>query len=309
MSYTLHKDLKAKSISYGDSRAASSIKYIVFHYTGNKTDTAKANANYFATSNTRAAGAHYFVDDTTVYQSIDDLKIAYAVGGSKVSEGVAAGGGTLYGKCTNANSISIEMCSKNGVITDATIENVVTLAKTLMKKYNVDSDHLCTHFMVTGKSCPGWTGWIKKDLSKWNSLKAKLTSTTTSTKVTYKTVSYSVKVTASDGLNCRKEPDSKATKVKTYAYGTVLKITREQDGWGYTGEGWVSLSYTEKVSSEYKVKVTATSLNIRSGAGTSYSVVGTVSKDEVYTIVEEKNGFGKLKSGAGWISLSYVKKV
>jgi N-acetylmuramoyl-L-alanine amidase CwlA len=149
MSYTLHKDLKAKSISYGDSRAASSIKYIVFHYTGNKTDTAKANANYFATSNTRAAGAHYFVDDTTVYQSIDDLKIAYAVGGSKVSEGVAAGGGTLYGKCTNANSISIEMCSKNGVITDATIENVVTLAKTLMKKYNVDSDHLCTHFMVT----------------------------------------------------------------------------------------------------------------------------------------------------------------
>ena len=32
-------------------------------------------------------------------------------------------------------------------------------------------------------------------------------------------------------------------------------------------------------------------------------------KNEVYTIVEEKDGWGKLKSGTGWIKLSYAKKV
>ena len=32
-------------------------------------------------------------------------------------------------------------------------------------------------------------------------------------------------------------------------------------------------------------------------------------KKKKYTIVEEKNGWGKLKSGAGWISLAYTKRV
>lgn len=63
----------------------------------------------------------------------------------------------------------------------------------------------------------------------------------------------------------------------------------------------------------YKVKITAKSLNVRAGAGTKYKVVTQVKKDEVYTIVEEKNvgsnKWGKLKSGAGWIHLGYTKKV
>lgn len=59
----------------------------------------------------------------------------------------------------------------------------------------------------------------------------------------------------------------------------------------------------------YKVKINTNVLNVRSGAGTSYKVNTTVKKNEVYTIVDEKNGWGKLKSGAGWISLAYTKKV
>lgn len=70
--------------------------------------------------------------------------------------------------------------------------------------------------------------------------------------------------------------------------------------------------YPESKSFEfvpYKVKITATTLNVRAGAGTSYKVNTTVKKGEVYTIIAESNGFGKLKSGAGWVSLSYCKKV
>ena len=60
---------------------------------------------------------------------------------------------------------------------------------------------------------------------------------------------------------------------------------------------------------EYKVKVTAGALNIRNGAGTAYKINGVIRDKGVYTIVDEKNGFGKLKSGQGWISLSYTQKV
>lgn len=74
---------------------------------------------------------------------------------------------------------------------------------------------------------------------------------------------------------------------------------------------WVynkDLSLVGGTSTSYTVKITADVLNVRTGPGTGYAVATTVKQNEVYTIVEEKNGWGKLKSGAGWISLDYVKK-
>ena len=59
----------------------------------------------------------------------------------------------------------------------------------------------------------------------------------------------------------------------------------------------------------YKVKVTADILRVRKEANSTSKIVDRIRKGEVYTIVEEKNGWGKLKSGIGWISLSYVAKV
>ena len=58
----------------------------------------------------------------------------------------------------------------------------------------------------------------------------------------------------------------------------------------------------------YTVKITADVLYVRAGAGTNYKVNTQVRKGEVYTIVGESNGWGKLKSGAGWISLEYTSK-
>lgn len=59
----------------------------------------------------------------------------------------------------------------------------------------------------------------------------------------------------------------------------------------------------------YKVKVTASALNIRSGAGTSFPVVGVIKDKGVYTIIENKGSWGRLKSKVGWIHLGYTKKV
>ena len=80
-------------------------------------------------------------------------------------------------------------------------------------------------------------------------------------------------------------------------------------------------STTKKTSSskEFKVKITATSLIVRSGAGTKYAQVKAngkllyLAKNDIYTIVDTKtvdgSKWGKLKSGAGWINLSFTKTV
>lgn len=57
------------------------------------------------------------------------------------------------------------------------------------------------------------------------------------------------------------------------------------------------------------VKVTASALNIRKGPGTKYPVTGCITDKGVYTIIEKKSGWGKLKSGKGWIYLKYTKGV
>ena len=59
----------------------------------------------------------------------------------------------------------------------------------------------------------------------------------------------------------------------------------------------------------YKVKVITDALNIRAGAGTNYKINGCIKDQGVYTIVETKNGWGKLKSGQGWICLQYAKRI
>lgn len=63
----------------------------------------------------------------------------------------------------------------------------------------------------------------------------------------------------------------------------------------------------------YLVKVTANCLNIRKGPGTNFGISGQIRDHGIYTIIKESDGpgatlWGKLKSGAGWISLDYVSK-
>lgn len=60
--------------------------------------------------------------------------------------------------------------------------------------------------------------------------------------------------------------------------------------------------------SPYTVKVSTSALNIRSGPGITNKIVGVIRDKGVYTIVDKKGTWGKLKSGAGWISLNFTKK-
>lgn len=140
-------------------------RYIVIHYTGNYTDTAKNNANYFRDVY-RGGSAHYFVDEKDIYQCVEDNNISWGVG-------VNYGSNNLFGKVTNYNCINIEMCSTNGVIAEATYKNTVELTKYLMNKYNIPASNVVRHWDVCTKQCPGWNGWGTggNDASIWNTFK------------------------------------------------------------------------------------------------------------------------------------------
>lgn len=93
--------------------------------------------------------------------------------------------------------------------------------------------------------------------------------------------------------------------------------------WMYQRMGDLAAKVTAKLGSAiktstptfspYKVRVSIKDLNIRKGPGTNYASNGFCPVG-VYTIIEESNGagatkWGKLKSGAGWVSLDYAKRV
>lgn len=237
--------IQAKSVSYGGTRALSSIKYIVIHYTGVSGDTAKANCNYFAHGNTRAAGAHYFVDRAgNVCQSISIKRTAWSVGGFYTK---ANGAGTYYNKCTNSNSVSIELCD---IVNKYPSEKQTLATKKLVayiQKHCPNAKTIIRHWDVNGKSCPA--RMAGKSNKEWTKFKKAITGSTPTPKPTPK-------------------PTTKS----------------------------------------YKVKVTADVLNVRKSASANAKIVDKIKQGEVYTIVETKNGWGKLKSGAGWINLSYTKK-
>ena len=103
--------------------------------------------------------------------------------------------------------------------------------------------------------------------------------------------------------------DDKGRKFKsgedTFLTNTTARISQKDykfDKNGYATE-------VDPAPAEYKVKITCTVLNIRSGPGTEYKVVGTAEKGDVYTIVETKDNWGRLKSDTGWICLDYTEKV
>ena len=172
MSYTLKEQL-ANPRNYGGSRAASQIRYLVYHYTGNDGDMAANNAKYFQ-NNIVKASAHYFVDDTTVWRSVPDLKVAWSVGGSKYANADKTGGGTMYGVISNTNSLSIEMCDtiRNGVYqaSEATLSNAAALGRALMEKYGIPIENVYRHFDVTGKHCPSYL----VNAQKWAEFKKRL---------------------------------------------------------------------------------------------------------------------------------------
>lgn len=140
------KTKKAHTQNYSQGRRIP-IKYIVIHYTGNYGDTAKNNADFFAREPvTPKRSAHYFVDETEIWNSVPVDSVAWHVSSSAA----------IHQDCRNTNSIGIEICmnDKQGTLRLASIEQAVKLTRTLMALHNVPIDRVLRHYDVTHKSCP-----------------------------------------------------------------------------------------------------------------------------------------------------------
>ena len=167
MSKMVDKRFKAHPDCYESRfvRHSDSIYYIVIHNTGNKGDTAENNARYFTHKPKRQAGAHYFIDngkDTKIFKSIDRNRTAWSVGG------LFKMGAPYYRKCTNYNSISIELCD----IVDKPIgkyqkEKLIYLLKQI-HKHHKNAQTIIRHYDVNGKNCPCY---YVEHPDKWEKLK------------------------------------------------------------------------------------------------------------------------------------------
>lgn len=188
------------------------IDYIVIHYTAGSTSkagTAKNNAVMFSDP-AHYASADFIVDDETIVQYNPDVKnrFCWHCGDNKNPYSM---GGKFYGKCTNANSIGIEICSTNPnwtasdqanskkwSFTEKAVAKAAELTKYLMQTYNIPADRVIRHYDVSGKLCPGIIGWNEdgKDISQWKAFKAKLTNTANTTNTKTDDVIYRVRKSA-----------------------------------------------------------------------------------------------------------------
>ena len=335
--------------THNTSTRSGSIEYIVIHYIG-ATGDAKANIDYYNQPSVNNSSADFYVGhsgDVWQYNPDPRKRYCWAVGGKKQS----TYGGTLYGIAKNSNCVSIEMCVKNNngdknanskgwYFTDETIKTTIELTKHLMKEYSIPASKVIRHFDVNGKFCPGVVGWNAGtgDESAWENFKNQLTGaaqvvttaknesptkaevkkeekTTTTKENTIPEVPFKVKVLVTD-LNYRKTPSSKGIIDGQTGKGEFT-IVEVKNGWGKlkSGAGWIYLknpnylTITETMSKAYTVQVTANALHIRAGAGKNHTSVGVIRDKGKYIIIEEKDGWGRLKNGKGWIYLEYTKRV
>ena len=181
--------------------ANRTIKYIAIHYTaGASSAPGRAVSMKNTWEKNKNASADFGVDDRDMVQFNPDLKNYYcwSVGDAKKTAG---GGAQLYGKATNRNTISIEVCSnlKKGYsaskvnhegwyYTEESLANAVKLVKILMKKFNIPIENVVRHYDISGKICPGIVGWNnyilydkdgnktnkKNNSDKWKAFKERL---------------------------------------------------------------------------------------------------------------------------------------
>ena len=162
----------------------------------------------------------------------------------------------------------------------------------------------------------GVTGYVHGDyLTK---------STSTGISTSQGTTQY---VNSTSGLNVRSGAGTTYSKLGTLEYKEKVTVLSTSNGWAkinYTGQtGYVSSSYLQTTvpggttsennnsSTTTTVKyVNATSgLNVRSGAGTSYSKIGSLDYKEKVTVLSTSNGWAKInyKGQAGYVSSSYLQ--
>lgn len=206
------------TINYSASNGSK--KYIVWHDTGVKGQTAAGNANYFKSVD-RQSSAHYFVDKTSIYEVVHPDLVAWHCGDG-------------YGKygITNANSIGIELCAEaDGTFHADTITNAVWLGKKLMVDYAIGYDENVRHYDASRKNCPQFLNTDGK-WTKWYAFKAKLALNVAATKEFPWTKKNGKYTPYGDTGFVRDHPIANLDASGVYKAGETVTY----DSWGFDGD-------------------------------------------------------------------------
>ena len=273
-------------------------EFIVVHNTAN--DATAENEVAYMIRNKNQVSFHYAVDDQEVVQGVPINRNTWH-----------AGDGNGEG---NRKGISIEICysKSGGTRFDQAEKNAANFIATLLRERGWGIEKVKKHQDFRNKYCPhrtldkGWNGFLQMIKSYLND----------------------IPVTSSSGFKVGEKVRVKesATQYATgqalawFVKGSIYEVTKVAGDKLLLSDiiSWVWIDDVEKVSANtvvsttqsFLVEIICDELNIRQKADFNSKIVGTVKRGEVYTIIQEENGLGKLKSGVGYISMNskYIKK-
>lgn len=351
MAYTYKQNLVSSSKYSIKCPYSLTPQYIVVHDTANSAPA--SNEISYMIRNDNQVSFHIAVDEKEAIQGLPLNRNSWSCGDGTNGNGNRKGISVEICRPTNSNRSLYDQSEENAVYVVARLLHKHGLGIDRLKRHYdfATNKKQCPNVIIREGRWDNFkyrVEWVLGEIKKGtiesslesgttglkNNSSSTSTNTSTSKPSPYKVGDYNgkVKVTSSDGLNVRSQRNATSSIVGTLAKGTVIEVgyimyennqTTGSSLWGGVivngKQGFINLSYTEPTSSSttsnsFLVEIICDSLNIRQKADFDSKVVGTVKRGEVFTIVEESNGLGLLKSYAsnrnGWISMgsAYVKK-
>lgn len=316
--YTFKQNLVSKDKYSIKCPYSMKVEYITVHDTANSASA--TNEIQYMITNNHEVSFHLAVDETQVIQGLPFDRNSWSCG-----DGVKGKG--------NRTSISVEICrpthEDNSLYLQAE-ENAVYVVARLLYANNLSIEKLKKHQDWSGKTCPN----VLLKEGRWNDFKERVNTvlktihngqcssqlSSGTTAITTASEKYSV----GDKVKVLASAQKYATgeTIKSFVKGSTYEVVRIKEDKLLLSKitSWVYNDDVEKVSEAtdttcltdkpFLVEIICDKLNIRQIADFNSKVVGTVKRGEVYTIIKEENGLGKLKSGVGYISMNtkYIRK-
>ena len=263
------------------------LTYVVIH----TVEGSAAGALSWFRNSSSDVSAHYVVGSTgTIWQGVADNNIAWHVGRM------------------NGNAIGIEHegYAYRNYWTDAQYRASAALTRWLCLRYGIpmDRSHIVGHGELPYQTHtdPGpyfnWTYYM--------SLVRQGSATPPSSSM------LAAKQVNTSALNVRSGPSTGNSIIGSVANGQRYVAVEQQNGWfkiHYADNtGWCSGSYLAALSGVTGVKIDTAALNVRSGPGTGYGIVGSTSSGRRYVQITTSAGWRKIYWGGGawWVSGSYA---
>lgn len=217
--------------------------------------TAKQGCDHFAKQGGQSSANYVVGKDGSIGLSVDEKDRAWTTGGKYTVNGET-------GSQNDRHAVTIEVASDTKppyAITDAAYKALVKLVADIAKRNNMGTlkwkadknligkptqQNMTVHRWFAAKACPGDYLYNKMGqiAAEANAINAGTQSNGSDEAAA---ANYYVKTTAKSGLWYRETPNG--TKLGLYPLGTQLHITKESGSWGYTGQGWISLDWIERI--------------------------------------------------------------